>query len=31
MSGIVKIENLQELIIEIHGEQVLLDADVAGV
>jgi len=31
MSGIVKIENLQELLIEIRGEQVLLDADVAGV
>lgn len=29
MSGIVRIENLQSLIIEIRGEKVLLDADVA--
>jgi len=31
MSGIVKIEELQDLIIEIRGEEVLLDADVAKV
>lgn len=31
MSDIVKIENLQDLIIEIRGEQVLLDSDVARV
>ena len=29
MSGIVKIENLKKLIIEIRDEKVLLDADVA--
>lgn len=29
MSGIVKIENLQSLIIEIRGEKVLFDVDVA--
>lgn len=29
MSGIVKIENLKEIIIEIRGQRVLLDADVA--
>ena len=29
MTDIVKIENLKELIIEIRGEKVLLDADVA--
>jgi len=31
MSGIVKIETLKKLIIEIRGENVLLDADVAGI
>ena len=29
MSAIVKIENLEELLIEIRGENILLDADVA--
>ena len=29
MSGIVKIENLKELIFEIRGQRVLLDTDVA--
>ena len=28
--GIVKIENLKELIIEIRGQSVLLDSDVSG-
>ncbi len=31
MSGIAKIENLKELIIEIRGQRVLLDSDVAGI
>lgn len=31
MSGIVKIENLKELIIEIRGQSVLLDSDVAKI
>jgi len=31
MIGIVKIENLKKLIIEIRDEKVLLDADVAGI
>ncbi len=31
MSEIVKIENLKELIFEIRGKKVLLDADVAGI
>lgn len=31
MSDIVKIENLKELIIEIRGQRVLLDSDVAGI
>ena len=29
MSAIVKIENLKELLIELRGENILLDADVA--
>ena len=29
MSAIVKIENLEELLIELRGENILLDADVA--
>jgi hypothetical protein len=31
MSDIVKIENLKELIIEIRGQSVLLDSDVAQI
>ena len=31
MSGIVKIENLKKLIIEIRGQSVLLDSDVAQI
>jgi len=31
MSGIVKIETLKKLVVEIRGENVLLDADVAGI
>jgi hypothetical protein len=30
MSDVAKIENLEEFIIEIKGQKVLLDADVAG-
>ena len=29
MSAIVKIENLEELLMELRGENILLDADVA--
>ena len=31
MSDLIKIENLKELIIEIRGEKVLIDADVAQI